>query len=165
MYKFTYIDGVIYGNTGIMCNICGHIDIHNIKNSDYGTSVTCSKCNSKVQIKKYCNTIDPNIAPYIEELNKLGYKTLFSCEGHECINNFKDSIEYAYIYFADCFRMSMLFSIGTISDSIFDNWYIDGADLLRGKFILRGRDNSTLEGRLNDLKELINLLKLRVKNV
>ena len=45
--------------------------------------------------------IDPNIAYSIAELNRKGYKTLFSCEGH--INNtiFKD----AYIYFYDKYQM------------------------------------------------------------
>ena len=80
------------------CGIVGETHIHSYWKDNiiepYGSSDICEICGKNAVID-----IDPEIAHYIYRLNKMGYKTAYSCAGH-AINNYSE----AYILFSnDCF--------------------------------------------------------------
>jgi hypothetical protein len=61
--------------------------------------ITCNECG-----EKYTTTddpLDPNIAPIISMLNRKGYETLFSCEGHKYPYNNETCPSQFYIYFKE----------------------------------------------------------------
>ena len=89
-----YIRKTLHGDAGFICPKCHSYTLSDIKaNRELHD-------NEVVQVKMYtvyeiqcpeCGTkyvwdsdpLDPNITPYIAELNAKGYKTMFSCEGHK----------------------------------------------------------------------------------
>ena len=80
------------------CGIIGETHVHSHWKSNiiepYGSSDICEICGRETVID-----IDSEIAHYIYRLNKMGYKTAYSCAGH-AISNYSE----AYILFSnDCF--------------------------------------------------------------
>ena len=80
------------------CGIIGETHVHSHWKSNiiepYGSSDICEICGKETVID-----IDSEIAHYIYRLNKMGYKTAYSCAGH-AISNYSE----AYILFSnDCF--------------------------------------------------------------
>ena len=90
--NYTHIHQKSVGYMGYMCPICNHVNKiyvackYTIKapkpvsfvNSEF--EVGCEECGNRFTTDLI--GIDPNICGVIEMLNKLGYKTDFSCEGH-----------------------------------------------------------------------------------
>lgn len=90
--NFTHIHKKSVGYMGYLCPDCGHVNKiyvackYTIKapKTVYVTKsiieVGCEECGGRFETDMI--GIDPNIISVIETLNKLGYKTEFSCEGH-----------------------------------------------------------------------------------
>lgn len=92
-------NGIYTGRGGVICPKCGHERISifdHAKISDKFMFI-CWKCNTIFGLDTL-NIIDPNITSAVSLLNRKGYKTKFSCEGHP-----EDTEKggTAYIYFAN----------------------------------------------------------------
>ena len=118
----------IYGSknyAGFLCTHCYHHKIFQYNNicryekcqEDDGESIgvllpvynyKCPKCG---EVTEQTFIIDPNILPILALLNKKGYITKFSCEGHDeltihdldCTSDgiYRDSYSHAYVMFKD----------------------------------------------------------------
>jgi ribosomal protein S27E len=98
------------GIMGIMCPECKNITYiegsysFNLKNVECPSNLVSARIIYKIQCN-WCGTvinttqdpIDPNIAPIISILNKKGYTTIESCEGHQCDG---ENSSQPYILFA-----------------------------------------------------------------
>lgn len=100
----TYFHDQVKGNIGFICPHCGYsiicsASINNVMfvdNGDFYVSniyhVTCGNCN--MEFIQDTGHIDPNIAEVLSTLNKKGYQTEWSCEGHPESNT---CVSIAYI--------------------------------------------------------------------
>ena len=80
---------------------------------DEGT-VACKSCGSTDMA-----LIDEKISAAVQELNKKGYYTLYSCEGHlDNVNETTDCSSLPYIMFTKCIPVSMF-------EKLPDGWYVD----------------------------------------
>ena len=90
------------GPGGLICPKCGNGSVHFFDHVKRGHQtqeihIHCLDCDFQCNISSI-NIIDPNITKAISSLNRKGYKTRFSCEGHP------DDTKYggtAYIEFVD----------------------------------------------------------------
>lgn len=89
-----YVRRTIEGDAGFVCPECHSGVVSKIKlvherrvNDTVGIkikvhyNVRCPGCGSVYTW--YDDPLDPNITPYIAQLNGKGYETIFSCEGHK----------------------------------------------------------------------------------
>lgn len=82
---------------GVICHACGHISKVKIRSKisietdawstpadciEPGFIMTCPFCDCKMLINGLGDFIDINVVDVLNELNRKGYKTDFSCEGH-----------------------------------------------------------------------------------
>ena len=100
---------------GFFCKVCYHPHIvkmnyvfsAKIDDMDFATNMpttsvifiphfeyTCPKCHHEVEWE---NFLDPNITPMLAELNRKGYETEFSCEGHIVVQNDYDVDEKRWL--------------------------------------------------------------------
>lgn len=122
---------------GYICPACFAVtySYKGVPNDDYHTIGHCKKCGARFVVKTI-NLIDRGIIDTISVLNKKGYRTRFSCAGHE-------GICQPYIYFT-C----------KIGDAVMkeypvpDSWTIDRRFDSYG-VILRSKCKEL--GRLNDI--------------
>lgn len=106
--SYTHIHQKSVGYMGYICPSCNHVNKiyvaykYTIKSPnpiyfvDSKLEVICEECNKSFESSII--GIDPNIISVIETLNKLGYKTDFSCEGHVYSNG---NISRPYVRFTD----------------------------------------------------------------
>ena len=80
-------------------------------------TVECTKCH---EVTTYLYELDPNITPMIAELNRKGYDTVYSCEGHR---ENEDDICVPYIMFKYPGQRSVCDYY-----PLPDPWYLEGSD-------------------------------------
>lgn len=108
--------------------------------------IECPKCHAK---NKYTKLDDPNIVPMIAELNRKGYETVGSCEGHRL--NQKDA-ELPYIKFRYPKQRDVIKYI-----PLQGPWFLDESDF--PNFIIRCPDVSVpIRERMAHLRRWVNAL-------
>ena len=86
-------------------------------------SINCANCGWNFRIMEW---LDPNITPIIALLNKKGYITKFSCEGHveyfynEQLQEYYKSYSRGYIYFQNPVQKNVL-----REHPLPEPWYLD----------------------------------------
>ena len=150
-----YEDKTYSGSMGVFCHNCfepiwfkTNIKIYNevVENSTIVSpcidfegvcryAVTCPNCGYEFEMVG----IDPNILPSIALLNKKGYATIASCEGH-VMNGKVKFISKAYVFFADKKYVKILKEY-----PLPDLWYIDDINLEFSEFIIRSMEYSDIE--------------------
>ena len=102
--------------------------------------MTCPSCGKDYDCDSY-DVIDPNILRTIETLNKKGYTTWSSCEGHE---NYSGS----YIYFKNKDDEEIL-----ITNPLPDSWYLSKRmPVEEFNFIIRGKEEISKSDRMEDIE-------------
>jgi len=155
------------GYITFICPKCHELNVmkHNINYKIYGSEFSIADTLIKINCwgcgNEFYNSlndgIDPEIAPYIAKLNEKGYKTQFSCQGHD------ENVELigvvdAYIFF-DMF----------LDDKLFENlpkswkherYEDDDTDVDSVNFgdVIRCNDEVSLRKRMNDLSEWVDSL-------
>lgn len=117
-------------------------------------------------ISGYCDACDKihyfyetdfNIGEIISDLNKKGYYTAYSCEGHSSIETYDDEVSNAYIYFQFS-RYKITHELLELFEELPASWYLDIVDLKAGKLIIRSDNLNEKPLYLLELKEWVETL-------
>ena len=128
------------------------MNIQNIdKDAEYYISMTpqyniqCTKCK---ELLHFDYVLDPNITPILAELNRKGYETVESCEGHR-VN--QQDVSLPYITFKYPGQRNVVKYI-----ALQGPWYLDENE---DKFIIRCKDMSVpIRERMAYLRKWVNAL-------
>ena len=131
------------------------IEIPDVEEPAFGATITvnltCPGCGNFYSCASF---LDPNITSIIAELNRKGYHTIFSCEGHDN-SSYKDEygedIGYSqpYIYFTKDGGRKVLRELHKYP--LPNPWFLDMTDFNDGrKIIIRCKDDSS---NFNKVKE------------
>ena len=132
-------------------------------------TIQCTKCK---EITTFLYELDPNITPMIAELNRKGYDTVYSCEGHR-VN--EDEQSQPYIMFKYPGQRTVVdyyplpdpwYLEGTEKDPYKDdsdhNWYMDSNDSIvksSDLFVIRCKNNEVpIRERMAMLRRWVNNL-------
>lgn len=148
-----------HGFISIMCLKCFNIFNTFISTKYYSTMISDPEDELFLRLAepaacltycKYCNTdhphfteLDYNISEVISKLNKKGYRTLFSCEGHKEDNE-------AYIYF-------MSNNILKYTSMLPISWNVDLDNLKENKVIIRS-SYENFDEAMNDIRDFVDSL-------
>ena len=66
----------------------------------------CPKCHHEVEWEGF---LDPNITPMLAELNRKGYDTIFSCEGHQTVESFYNNETKMFETTEDCYSCPYIY--------------------------------------------------------
>lgn len=160
--NMTYHTSTREGFVCYMCPECFHLELAKIdltlscnlsfiSHTDNKSHVFCSydltmKCLNCEKIIDNWIELDPNIASSIISLNRKGYLTKYSCEGH--------GKGLGYISFLNFYDIQPYLHTLPIT------WYVDLEDYRQGKLIIRS-DKENYREAIIELEEWVNTLPIQ----
>lgn len=130
--KFSHdVKKTVYGNIGIICPHCMGYQIDLVNGMELlpepaKWTVCCPECGK--EFKMYAlNALDPNITRTISVLNKKGYKTKFSCEGHFDVSDMSEPYIIIKGDAEEIFKENPLPEL----------WFLDDVRMFSGCFTIR----------------------------